>query len=485
MNHLDAALAARSFRAGRALRSAALRHRRLVDRPLAAVLWQLAGEPFSAAALGWGDNQGALQMSVAGEPRNRDLAFAALLPFANWFNEHFEAHAADCEEFTRGEYTVRRARTAPQVLVANAATVAALGNLGRRLAYLPTSGPRPADEALVRLGRHLRFLWAHAALPGQQLVVALTDLLNAHWATAQSPLERQSLAALDAWVEPPAGELAFDASARAELLSVGPVPDGDEDGRLYPLVEQFNERRAGGTDPAVVGPLLGPVAAHYRPLVDRTWRLLWRCRGREAAYPEAPAVARRWEEDRDAYTRHLEWLAQGGRQRARQTARQAALRLHALEEAQSLVEAEEACDDPLRMIPHLLQHKAVRGRVVATNPNHTEPGAGRKVRRPLVTLHSPDPSPLPQGKELWWTEQAAGREYVVEAVQAAPDGGALVMLKLMTGHGSAVLPRVGAEACFSVHHTGNGYRLQLPREEPWTHRVAAAAPSGIEDEGGA
>ena len=42
-------------------------------------------------------------MSVAGEPRNRDLAFAALLPFARWFNARFESHAANRESFVRGE----------------------------------------------------------------------------------------------------------------------------------------------------------------------------------------------------------------------------------------------------------------------------------------------------------------------------------------------------------------------------------------------
>src|SRR6185437_6636845 len=105
--------------------------------------------------------------------------------------------------FTPGEYTFTFARSAPQVVVANGATVELLGRLGRRLAYLSTDGPRPADPALVRLGRHLRFLWDHYAVPGQQSVVALTDLMNAHWATPQSAVERQSLPALYAFIDPP------------------------------------------------------------------------------------------------------------------------------------------------------------------------------------------------------------------------------------------------------------------------------------------
>ena len=182
MNHLDVTLAARAFRSGRALRTATFRHRRLVPAPLAVVLWQLGAEPFSAAAIAWGDLAGRPEMAVPGEPRNRDLAFAALSRFARWFNQRFEAHALDRETLARGDYSFTRARTAPQVLVANSATVEMLGRLGRRLAYLPTDGPHPADEALVRLGRHLRFLWNHATVPGQQLVVSLTDLLNDYWA---------------------------------------------------------------------------------------------------------------------------------------------------------------------------------------------------------------------------------------------------------------------------------------------------------------
>jgi hypothetical protein len=485
MNHLDAALAARAFRCGRALRSASRRHRRLVPRPLAVVLFQLGAEQFSAAALGWGERVDRMEMAVAGEPRNPDLAFAALLRFARWFNPRFEAHGADRETFTRGESRFTRARSAPQVLVANAATVEMLGRLGRRLAYLSTEGPRAADPALVRLGRHLRFLWDHWATAGQQLLVCLTDLLNDHWASPLSPLEGQSLAALDAYIQPAPGQHGFNAAAAAEGLSVGPVPAGAEDETLKPLVERFNERRGGSTAPKVVGPLLGPIEAHYCRLVEGAWRLLWRCRDREAALPEARSVGRRWDEDRDAYTRHLDWLARSGLRRTRQTPRQAAMTLCDLEEAARLVEAEEACDDPLRMIPALLQHKAVRGRVAAVDLEHRERATKAMVRRPLVTLLSPDPCLIPTGRELWWSEQPDGREFVVEAVATAPRGGWLVTLKLMTSSATTGLPTVGSEACFSVHNTKPGWLTKLPHDEPWTHQPSRppAAPAPIEEEG--
>src|SRR5581483_175254 len=159
MSYLDVALAARAYRDGRAYRTAQFRHRHLSDQPLALVLWELGAEPFTAAAIGFGRAIADSQTVVAGEPRNRDLAFSALLRFARWFNPQFEAPAAD-REALGGLRT--RARMAPQVLVPNRATVEMLGRLGRRLAYLPVDGVRPADPQLVRLGQHLLFLHRHS-----------------------------------------------------------------------------------------------------------------------------------------------------------------------------------------------------------------------------------------------------------------------------------------------------------------------------------
>lgn len=474
MNHLDVALAARAFAARRGVPSATVRHRRLAPAPLAVVAWHLGGEQFSVAALGWGDDPARPRMAVPGEPRNRDLLFAALRPFADWFNARFEAPAADRETLTRGEYRFSVARTAPQVVVPNRATAELLGRLGRRLAHLPTDGPRAADPALVRLGRHLRFLWDRCGFPGQQLLVPFADVVNAHWATPQSGVERQSLAALDAFIDPPGGADGFAAAEEAERRPAGPSPEGDDDDRLMPLVERFNAARNRRTDPAVVAPLRTPIEEHYRPLLRRAWDLLWRCRDRELGRPEAGSVGRRWDADRQEYTRHIDWLARNGLRRTRQTPRQAATTLRAIEEAGRLLEAEEACDDPLRMAAVVLANKAVRGRVVAVDPDHKEPGPRRAVRRPLVTLRSPDPCLTPPGRELWWTRHPDGAGYAVEAVSPGPGGGSDVVLKLTTS-AAAPLPAVGEDACFSAHTTRPRWLGQLPDADPWTHVSAAPA----------
>jgi hypothetical protein len=469
MNIFDAALAARAYAGGRGLRTSLFRHRRLVDDPLAVVLWQLGAEPFSAAAVGWGSRPKEMALAVAGEPRNRDLAFAALLPFARWFNRRFESY-------------VGRDGEAPQVLVANGATADMLERLGRRLAYLDTAGPRGAAPELVRLGRHLLFLRHHRATPGQQLLVALTDLLNGHWATGLSGPECQSLAALDGYVDPPAGTHGFRAAAEAEQHAVGPLPAGEEDDDLYPLVEQFNQARGKSTDPSVVVPLLRPIWSHFLPRTRRTWELLWRCRDRELGYPESPLVTRRWLEDCRAYGRHMEWMARNGLRRTRQSPRQAALTMRNLEEATRLVEAEEACDDPLRMASYILDNKAVRGRVMCVDPEHREMAERRMVKRPLVTIQSCEPCLMPAGKELWWTGHARGPGYVVEAVTTGPGRGSRVTLKLMTS-AKVPVPAVGNDACFSVLCTEERYLGTLPEDTPWTHRPATppAEPAPIED----
>src|SRR5215831_13883807 len=79
---LDAMLAARVYENGRALRRTTLRHCYLADPPLGIVIWRLGGERFRAAAVAWGPLGKPFQLAVPGEPRNRDLYFRALTPFA-------------------------------------------------------------------------------------------------------------------------------------------------------------------------------------------------------------------------------------------------------------------------------------------------------------------------------------------------------------------------------------------------------------------
>jgi hypothetical protein len=483
MNQLEAALAARAFRDGAAKRTAIYRHRRFVAQPLAIVALQLGAEPFSAAALGFGVQRSQMQFTVSGEPLNRDLAFAALSKFAQWFNPRFESPANIRMPVQRGDRITMQTQTVPQVLLANEATLELLGRIGRRLAYLPAAGPRPAPLELVRLGRHLTFLSRHAAWPGQQLVVCLTQLMNAHWATAQSAMERLSLGALDAFIEPPMGIHGFHAAVSQERDVVGPVPAAEDDQRLEPLLKEFNRLRDGRTDPATITPLLFGIEEHYRPLIERAWELVWRCWNREASCDEAPSTQRRWETDCEEYTNHIDWLAEDGRRRTRQTPRQAAMLLRNLEEAKKLLDAEEACDDPVRMVPYLLEGKAIKGQVTQIDTTHKELIKIKRMARPLLRIHSADPCLMPKGKELWWSKVPSGPPFIIHDIQNIVSGGSVITLKLMTST-RTVLPRIGDEACFSIHTTDSQWMVRLPPNAPWTHVESTmhVDPASLEDE---
>ncbi len=366
--------------------------------------------------------------------------------------------------------------------MANSATVAMIGNLGRRLAYLSTDGPYAADPQLIRLGQHLMFIARHALTPGQQLIVSVTDLTREHWVTALSDYEAASLSALDAYVEPPAGIHGFHAANQAEVTPVGPQPEGERDTEVEPLMTAFNGARDERSEPAVVLPLLGPIAEHYTPLVEHTYGLTWRTYERERALPEAPSVERRFVADCDEYVRHIDWTNAVGHRRTRQTHRQAALSVRALEDAQALLQAEEATDDPLRMVGHLLDGKALDGEVVRVDENNRELVNVKRMRRPLVTISSEEPCRIPRGRTLYWTDHPHGKGWMLKDIAPIPGGGTTLTMKLLTDRFD-VLPTVGERACFSVLHTGTHYRQKLPRTAPWTHTPAMTppAPEDIEE----
>ena len=162
---LEAMLTARAMDEGRALRTAGAAappaaRRAAADRRLAVRRRAVHGRRARLRPAGGPD-----ELCVPGFPINRDLLFRALQPFAEAFNAYFELPYEQREEVTRGTRTIERATTIPQLVVPNVATVALLGRLGRRLAYLPTDGERPADPALVRLGRHLASSRRRAQFP--------------------------------------------------------------------------------------------------------------------------------------------------------------------------------------------------------------------------------------------------------------------------------------------------------------------------------
>jgi hypothetical protein len=177
----------------------------------------------------------------------------------------------------------------------------------------------------------------------------------------------------------------------------------------------------------------------------------------------------------------MDWMARSGYRRTRQTARQAIETMRRLEDAKARLVAEEALDDPLRMIPWLLDGKAIEGSVTSVDPDYQEVARVRAVRRPLVTIQSDAPRSIPLGKELWWTASPKA-SWVVHQVVPAATAGWRFTLKRMTS-AKAELPAVGDTACFSIHHFESEFqRRSLPYNAPWPLQPATVAlePEPIE-----
>jgi len=474
---LEAFFAGRIHEGGRALRRTTLRHTHLADAPLGIVVWRLGGERFRAAAVAWGPIGGPIELVVAGEPRNRDLYFSALQPFAAAICAAVRNTADARVARTRGSRTELLPANALQIVVANRSTIGALGLLGRYLAYLSERSGGAPDPLLVEAGKHLRFYARHARVPGQALIVPLDRLLADHWATLLSPLEQANLASLDAQIEPQGGEHAFDASAAAERVArIGPEPTEDIDRVTTELVATFNDARRRSVEPAVVEPLLGPLSEHYRTLVRPVWDLLGRSVAREQSLPAAPSVARRFEQDREAFGRHVDWVSGGGRYRTTDTPRQAAMTLRRLEEERSRFDAERAIEDPACMVPFLLDGDAIRGVVATLDADHRVVVRVRAVQRALLALDTDDPVVLPTGKKLWWAATAHDVPWEVVGV-TRHGGGSRVVLLLTAPPTDARLPDIGDRLTFSTLHTrADGFRLPLSANTPWTHQPVTVPP---------
>lgn len=471
---LKAALAARAHQLGRAQRTAQLRHRAISSNPIGITGWLLGAEPYTVAALGAGTQKAGCEVYVPGYPLNRDLLFGELLRFAKFFCPAFEAAGGQSGKVINrfGQELLVPDRL-PQIVVPNRETLDLLGRLGRRLAYLPTDGAQPADPLLPRLGRHLTWLAEYYRTPGQQLVLVATDLLNAHWQTAMSSYETASLAALNAWIDPPAGVHGFDAAVAAEKVKVGPRPDRTIGEDVQRLMKVFNAARAGKVDPAVIGPLRKPLTNYYGTLLTAPWGLMWQVINRERLVPEAPSVQKREFEDRVAYASQLSWMngPAKGLRRTRQTARNAALSLSRMEAAQNLLAAEEAIDDPIRMASIVLAGNAISGQVVGCEAGRRERVGGQNVLRPRVTIKSDEPCMMPVGKQLWWTLAADKAEWEISSVANEKGGGSVVSVILQTNRSlPAGLPSMGKRACFSELNTREPYELHLPDKIPWTHQ---------------
>ena len=160
--------------------------------------------------------------------------------------------------------------------------------------------------------------------------------------------------------------------------------------------------------------------------------------------------------------------------------RSAAMRLNEYERAKARLEAEEAIDDPLRMVPVLLSGQAIAGDVVRLDINRRELINNKHCKRPSATLRTTEPCMMPCGTEIWWTKVPSGREWIVASVTGNGAGSEVTLVLQTNRMPDAGLPCLGERVCFSQLNTREQTEVYLPSETPWTHRVDAPPETDLE-----
>ncbi|MBL7517888.1 hypothetical protein I6A84_07065, partial [Frankia sp. CNm7] len=377
---------------------------------------------------------------------------------------------------------------APQVLVPNRAGIDFVRLFGRSTRFRATTGEHAVPAAVPVLGRWLTYLAGRAEHPGSASLVAMTEALTLHWATGQSALEDANLAALMAWIDPPAGLSGPEAALLAEdpvrWPPAGPATDPQFDNRvLAPAIRAYDAAAAGqagsGGGDERLGEALAEIQRVARTQLEPTWRLMWRAVDRLRALPAAASAPRRWERDRARFTAYYSYLrdSDGGLPQARRDgAVAAARRLGALERELAEYEADRAFDDPLVLAGHRVTGEAFVGTVVGADRERRRPNErGSLVTRPLVQLRTVDPARLATGTRVR-SPARPGQTGVTLAVEPADDG-FLVVLELSGGMGRSKVPppgsvpKVGETLAYTSLLVEGAFSAGLPAPEdtPWTH----------------
>lgn len=299
-------------------------------------------------------------------------------------------------------------------------------------------------------------------MPGSSVLMAATEFLRRHWVCGLSDLETEDLHIQLAWLDPREGSTGAEEAAAVEtrrydgtLAAAGPTPDPNWDRDvLDPLVADFNAKRQRVEDRETVNELGAEIRAAVRAALEPTWAATWRSIELFRALPEAATVAQRWEDDRREFTRHMERVETGdARFRARDSVKQAAYMVSRREDAQSILEASEALDDPLVMAAAIADGLAIVGTVVG-------------VQKPTVTAILDRPCPLPDGTELYWTEQRGKCSVII--VDSSDIEPFTVILETRKGK-TKYYPRKGERAVYSSFKEGTFPPPRMPAQVPWTH----------------
>ncbi|WP_406286471.1 hypothetical protein [Embleya sp. NBC_00896] len=484
----------RAAATGRAQPAATVRHRHLSARPVVLVPYVLAGEAFAPLAVLVGTDPAEPRLLAVPQPRDRDRRFAHAAELAGRLLPYLGEFAAETETIERrADDPYERAVDAPQVLVPTAGGVEYLRLLGRSTRFRSIEGEYAVAPEVPLLGRWSTYLADRAGVPGSSLLLAMTDLLTQAWATGQSAMEDGDLAALLAWIDPPAGQRGDEAARAVEGgPTAGPATDPAFDERLVPLITAFDEAVDTQAEKPAEAAIRDALAAELMP----TWHRMWRGVELLGALPAGASVAGRWEADRASYSFFTADLAdpESRPQPRVPGAVSAAAQLATRERAQARLDAEQVRDDPLLMAAVRLAGEAFRGDLVAVDAERmvAEPGKKTARPRPMLTFDTDDEPLFGPGTDLECVERPEAKARVLDT------GPGRVVLELRGGMGGGKVPKpgsvpeVGELLCWTslIAEFRRSPEWPAVEDTPWTHGgpppvppdpAAAAAPEVDDD----
>ncbi|MEV0584488.1 hypothetical protein [Nonomuraea sp. NPDC050310] len=483
MSTLLALARIRAARQGRAEPLRQVRHYHLVDEPLVLVTAAMAGEAAAPLACMVGTDRHRPVLLTVSQPRNRDQQQAFYAQLAAVVLPYIRRRENALQQLPThtGKAARQRCADAPQLIVANRATVEHLRLVGRSLRFQGSREPGTTQAPVALLGRWLTFFTEQADYPGSCLLLPMTRQLAAHWASGQSALEDESLAALLAWIEPPSGLSGAEAALRTEnpveFPPAGPATDPTFDlVELEPRMRAHRHALAAGDHTSAnrsAAKLERALDAQLRP----TWNQLWSALALLRAIPPAARCARRWDDDRDQFTRHSLHLMHGGPpQPVHDHPVEAARRLAALERASHMFEDEQALDDPFVLAERRAAGAAFAGIVISREPDRqARSPKGRRVLRPRFTVRTDDPPPLTRDQDLLnpHRPRATARIHQITHEQS---GTHLIIMEITSGMGTPsrpaadAVPELGERVCYTASPS-QWAQPEFPSRDqtPWTH----------------
>jgi hypothetical protein len=464
---LTALARAQATAAGRALPTATVRHLHLHDRPLVLIPLTMAGEPNAPLAALVGTDRSAPELLIVAQPRNRDQRFAFAAALASHLVSYVDSFAGATEAVPvdRGRDVRHRYVDAPQLWVPNTGGVEFVRLFGRSTRFRSVDGDNPVPPSVPLLGRWLTFFANAAEMPGSSLLLNAVQALGLHWATGQSSVEDAQLAALLAWIDPPAGRSGAEAAREAEHLPpAGPATDPDFDNTvLAPLIS--------GPEPDVA-----ELTAVLRAQLAPTWGQMWRALDLLRALPAGARVGSRWDGDRDTFSAYVQYVAEGGApQPRRDGAVAAAARLHRLENAASRYAVQRAFDDPLVMAEYRLTGQAFAGTVTLAKADRVDDSGKRPVLRPRIMVATDEPVRVEPGATLTSPARPAQKAKVISLTPTP--AGTDVLLELSGGMGRKLVAEPGSVPAVRerllLTTLSEAFRpgatFPDPADTPWTH----------------